>query len=97
MAIPGPRHATQRPEPLPKDAAGLHFLDAAAVGRLALPQQRGSGGMRTVFPAYDPELDRKVALKILHQHQTPDASSGQRAMREARTLARVVRPRVVPV
>ncbi len=62
-----------------------------------LLQQLGSGSMGTVLAAYDPELDRKVALKILHQHQTPDASSRKQAMREARALARVVHPRVVSV
>jgi serine/threonine protein kinase/tetratricopeptide (TPR) repeat protein len=56
----------------------------------------GEGGMGTVFAAYDPELDRKVALKLLHSDAT-GASDGRRLVREAQAMARVSHPNVVPV
>lgn len=88
---------TVPPEPLAKDAAAVPLLAASRVGRFVLLQQLGAGGMGTVFSAYDPELDRRVALKILHRPQSRDASSRKQGLREARALARVAHPRVVSV
>lgn len=88
---------TVPPEPLAKDAAAVPFLAASRVGRFVLLQQLGAGGMGTVFSAYDPELDRRVALKILHRPQSRDDTSRKQSLREARALARVAHPRVVSV
>lgn len=58
----------------------------------------GAGGMSVVFHAYDPDLDRNVALKILHPEQAANPeSSAPRLQREARAMARVSHPHVVPV
>ena len=46
------------------------------------------GGMSSVFRAHDRLLDRKVALKILHQQYTGDAEYVERFRREARAVAR---------
>lgn len=56
----------------------------------------GRGGMGVVYRAHDQVLDREVALKILHQ---PDPSGGltERLSREARILARLEHPGIVPV
>ncbi|NUP08033.1 MAG: serine/threonine protein kinase [Polyangiaceae bacterium] len=70
----------------------------ATVGRYVLLRQLGSGAMGTVFEALDPELDRRVAIKLLH----PD-SSGRLEMvrallvREAQAMARLNHPNVVAV
>ncbi|MFN0250240.1 MAG: tetratricopeptide repeat protein [Kofleriaceae bacterium] len=58
----------------------------------------GQGGMGIVLAAYDPQLDRKVALKLLHP-TADDSSSHARSqlMREARAMAKVTHPNVVTV
>lgn len=65
------------------------------LGRFTILRQLGSGGMGAVFAAYDEQLDRKVALKILHDHQGSLPTLRERALREAKALARVSHPRVV--
>jgi tetratricopeptide (TPR) repeat protein/predicted Ser/Thr protein kinase len=64
------------------------------IGRFTVLEPIGRGAMGTVFAAYDPVLDRKVALKLLH-------AAGERAreelLREARALARLTHPHVVAV
>ncbi|MGE0550630.1 MAG: protein kinase [Kofleriaceae bacterium] len=54
----------------------------------------GSGGMGTVYAAYDPVLDRKVALKLLHRGAEDHRL---RLIREAQAMARVSSPNVVAV
>ena len=66
------------------------------LGRYLLLYRIGSGGMGVVYAAYDPELDRKVALKLL-QADPGDGLSGERLRREARALARLAHPNVVAV
>jgi eukaryotic-like serine/threonine-protein kinase len=54
--------------------------------------------MGTVYAAYDPELDRKVALKVLHAGgAAPDSggTSDGRLLREAQAMARLTHPNVV--
>ena len=56
----------------------------------------GSGGMGTVYCAYDSQLDRRVALKVLRE----DAAGGEEAarlLREARAMAKLAHPNVVRV
>ncbi len=59
--------------------------------------QLGAGGMGTVFAAFDTRLDRKVALKIVHNHGGPRDHQHSRTLREAKALAREKHPRVVSV
>ncbi|HEX6204111.1 MAG TPA: serine/threonine-protein kinase, partial [Thermoanaerobaculia bacterium] len=55
----------------------------------------GRGGMGEVWSAYDPELDRQVALKLLR----PDGAAGgeSRLLREAQAMARLAHPNVIAV
>lgn len=64
------------------------------VGRFIIIERAGSGGMGVVYRAYDPELEREVAIKILLDK--PD-DERQRLIREARAAAKVVHPNVVSV
>ncbi len=76
------------------------LVPGTRVGRYQILHTVGAGGMGSVYAAYDPELDRKVAIKILH----PATVSGDRAemarerlRREARALAQLSHPHVVAV
>jgi predicted Ser/Thr protein kinase len=71
----------------------------AVVGRYVLLAPVGAGGMGLVFAAHDPELDRKVALKVLRSDvPRTGASEGRRKLlREAQALARLAHPNVVSV
>ncbi|MBK6920116.1 MAG: serine/threonine protein kinase [Deltaproteobacteria bacterium] len=66
------------------------------IGRYVVLYELGSGGMGVVYAAYDPELDRKVALKLLHADST-STRGRQRLMREAKAIAKLSHPNVVTV
>ncbi len=71
-----------------------------SVDRYLILSELGSGGMGTVFLAYDPELDRRVAVKLLRAEagDADDIEEGQRRLlREAQALARLAHPNVVAV
>ncbi len=73
----------------------------ARLGRYLVVEQIGAGGMGVVYAAYDPDLDRKVAVKLLRptsELDTTDATSGRdRLLREAQAMAKLSHPNVVPV
>ncbi|MCA9679035.1 MAG: serine/threonine protein kinase, partial [Myxococcales bacterium] len=66
------------------------------LGRYVLLEELGRGGMSLVYVAYDPELDRRVALKVVRGEQLTEAHSA-RLHREAQALARLSHPNVVTV
>jgi len=65
-------------------------------GRYRIVHRVGSGGMGTVYSAFDPTLDRTVALKVLHD-KVESADAEQRLLREAQAMARLSHPNVVTV
>ncbi len=68
------------------------------IGRYIVVSRLGSGSMGEVYAAYDPELDRKVAVKLLLENPSHDAEDlRQRLFREAQTMARLTHPNVVTV
>jgi serine/threonine-protein kinase len=66
-------------------------------GRYELEERVGSGGMSTVYRAHDRMLERKVALKILHQRFNEDDEYVERFRREARAVAQLAHPNIVTV
>ncbi len=64
------------------------------IDRYVVLGQLGRGGMGEVLRAYDPKLDREVALKVLRTHSRDAA---QRQLREAEALAQIAHPNVVSV
>jgi len=72
----------------------------AAIGRYLVLSRLGAGGMGVVYAAYDPDLDRKVAIKLLRpwQKKSQVNTSGRiRLLREAQALARLSHPNVTAV
>lgn len=65
------------------------------LGRFRLERVIGEGGMGVVHAAYDPELERRIALKVLRSHTSSDARA--RLLREAKAMARLAHPNVVTV
>ena len=66
-------------------------------GRYELEELVGEGGMSSVYRAHDVVLERRVALKVLHEHFSHDAEYVERFRREARAIARLAHPHVVTV
>src|SRR5262245_58343097 len=64
------------------------------IGRYVVGRTVGHGGMGVVLAAYDPELDRQVAIKLV---ATERAESRARLVREAQAMARLSDPNVVAV
>jgi len=69
--------------------------DPRQMGRYAVLDKLGEGGMGVVLKAYDRELDRQVALKVLHPEL--DEQFTQRLRREAQAMAKLSHPNVVQV
>lgn len=84
----------------PKDKSAAYTLaPGTCVERYLLIKALGAGGMGVVYAAYDPELDRKIALKLLRpDYHTPKGHSAREWMlREAQAMARISHPNVISV
>jgi eukaryotic-like serine/threonine-protein kinase len=68
----------------------------ARIGRYVVVGFLASGGMGQIYEAMDPELDRRIALKLVGAHRSDPASSA-RLLREAQALAQLSDPNVVTV
>ncbi len=82
----------------PHDSDELQPGDA--IDRYVVGQRLGAGAMGVVFEAFDPELDRRVAIKLVHPGSgRSDSSERERALmlREAQAMARLSHPNLVPV
>lgn len=81
------------------EAEGLSPLGRGElVGRYMIVEELARGGMGIVYVAYDPELDRKVALKcLLPRAGTGGTQATARLQREARTMARLTHPSIVTI
>ncbi|MEM7153231.1 MAG: serine/threonine-protein kinase [Myxococcota bacterium] len=66
------------------------------VGRYVVLSELGAGGMGVVLAAYDPELDRKVAVKLVRP-EARSTTARERMVREARAMAKLAHPNVVSV
>jgi tetratricopeptide (TPR) repeat protein len=66
------------------------------VGRFTIIERLGVGGMGTVYAAYDPALDRRIAVKVVPWRRDDDAGR-RRALAEAQAMARLTHANVVRV
>jgi eukaryotic-like serine/threonine-protein kinase len=73
--------------------------DPVKIGRFTVLKRLGAGGMGVVYAAYDTELDRKVALKLLRgfEDEGDEGAHITRLRREAQALAKAAHPNVVHV
>ncbi|MCR9161696.1 MAG: serine/threonine-protein kinase [Nannocystaceae bacterium] len=88
--------ATLLPEGAQPRAVHVAVEPGAKVGRYTLIERVGAGAMGVVFSAWDPQLDRRVALKIVHGGGYADNSTDA-LMTEARALAKLSHPSIVTV
>src|SRR4051812_26470147 len=65
--------------------------------RYQLDEKVGSGGMSTVYRAFDPTLERWVAIKLMHRDISTDPDQLERFRREARAVASLNHPHIVTV
>jgi len=75
----------------------MSFKVNGAIGPYQILKQIGQGGMGTVYKAYHQELDRFVALKVLHPAHQEDQTFIGRFQREARLVAKLEHPNIVPI
>ncbi|MGE5186149.1 MAG: tetratricopeptide repeat protein [Acidobacteriota bacterium] len=67
------------------------------IGRFVVLEVLGTGGMGVVYAAYDPQLDRKVAIKVLRAQVAGSEEARVRLLREAQAMARIDHPNVLRV
>lgn len=78
-------------------AAGPPLTRGTTLGRYVILELLGMGGMGEVFAAYDPHLDRKVALKLLRGGALSAEEGRARLLREAQAMAKLQHPNVITV
>jgi len=93
----GPKAGASGPKAGPQGANVNELPPDAQVGRYRVERLLGAGGMGRVLLAHDPELDRRVAIKLLKPHHSAAPELEARLLREARAMARLSHPNVVTV
>src|SRR3990167_3648817 len=75
----------------------MEDLTGRQLGSYQVIAPLGEGGMAAVYKAYQPAMDRYVALKILPRHFASDPQFVARFQQEARVLAKLQHPHILPV
>jgi serine/threonine protein kinase len=75
----------------------MNSLVGKSLGQFRIVERIGAGGMATVFKAYQPVLDRYVAVKVLPDYHARDPIFKERFLREARAVARLDHPNIVQI
>lgn len=98
------RTGSQKIDGIEDQGASLNFLNPpnhpemlGRLGRYEIERVIGSGGMGLVLKAFDSELNRPVAIKVLAQHLAHSGAARQRFARESRAAAAVVHEHVVAI
>ncbi|MFV8755622.1 protein kinase domain-containing protein [Nannocystaceae bacterium ST9] len=74
------------------------FSPGSHLGRYVILARQGVGGMGVVYAAYDPQLDRRVALKLMHRRgEGEDQRAAQRLLAEAKASAQFSHPNVITI
>ena len=77
--------------------SGLFDLTGHTIGKYRIVAKLGHGGVAQVYKAYQPDLDRYVAVKVLHPHLTGDEEFAARFQQEARAVAALEHPHIVRI
>ncbi len=75
----------------------MEDLTGKQLGSYQIVSQLGEGGMAAVYKAYQPRMDRYVALKILPRYYASDPEFVARFKQEARVIAKLEHPHILPV
>lgn len=75
----------------------MDSLTGQQFGAYRIVEPLGEGGMAAVYKAYQPAVDRFVAIKVLPQHYAADPLFRSRFHQEARAVAQLQHPHIVPV
>ena len=96
-----PRDAEDVRTPQQEEAGALSVSTAHVPGqriqRFVVLRSLGAGAMGMVLEAYDPELDRRLAIKLVHPERAGDERARERLLFEARSGAQLSHPHVVHV
>jgi serine/threonine protein kinase len=79
------------------NAADLDGPDPARIARYLVLRRLGQGGMGVVYSAYDSDLDRKLAIKVVRDRPGQPSLGSTRVLQEAQAMARISHPNVVHV
>jgi HAMP domain-containing protein len=77
--------------------ANTNSNDPQQVGRYQVSERIGRGGMASVFKAFDPSIDRVIAIKFLHADFCSDEGYRSRFLRESRAAGKLSHPNIVAV
>jgi serine/threonine protein kinase/tetratricopeptide (TPR) repeat protein len=83
--------------PTTPSAPGVVLERGQSIDRFVVIGMVGRGGMGEVYAAYDPDLDRKVAIKLLRARGGDNGEGATRLLREAQAIAKLQHPNVVVV
>ncbi len=75
----------------------MQDLTGQTLGQYRIVEPLGRGGMATVFKAFQPSLERYVAVKVLPPYYVHEEGFAERFVREARAVARLEHPHILPV
>jgi tRNA A-37 threonylcarbamoyl transferase component Bud32 len=73
------------------------LVPGSSAGPYRIVEPLGRGGMASVYKAYESKLDRYVALKVLPREFLHDPNFAQRFRQEARVIARLEHPNIIPI
>src|SRR5688500_15139373 len=76
---------------------GATNMIGQTLGACQIVEEIGSGGMATVYKAYDPGTDRHVAIKVLPDHYSNNRVFRERFQREAKAIAKLEHVHILPI
>ena len=80
-----------------REVERVALVPGSNAGPYRIVEPLGRGGMASVYRAYEPALDRYVALKVLPREFLHDPGFAERFQREAKVIAKLEHPNIVPI